>query len=99
MDAAFGTQDGDALATTLRQLRFHPSWQRIGCPVLVLHGGADPLVSHQQARAFADASPRGHLESWPDGEHTIYNHADERDALAADWLADALTQDAPPNGS
>jgi len=99
MDAAFGTQDGGTLAATLRQLRFDPSWQRIGCPVLVLHGGADPLVSHQQARAFADASPRGHLESWPDGEHTIYNHADERDALAADWLADVLTQDAPPNRS
>lgn len=91
MDAAFGTRDGDTLAATLRQLRFDPSRQPIGCPVLVLHGGADPLVDRGQAQAFAGASARGRLESWPDGEHTIYNHADERDALVGDWLAEVLS--------
>jgi alpha-beta hydrolase superfamily lysophospholipase len=92
MDAAFGTRDRDTLAGMLGQLRFDPSRQRIGCPVLVLHGGADPLVDRAQAEAFAGASARGRLEWWPDGEHTIYNHAGERDALVGDWLADVLAE-------
>lgn len=31
------------------------------------------------------------LQVWDDGEHTIYNHADERNDLVADWFADRLT--------
>jgi len=30
------------------------------------------------------------VETWPDGEHTIYNHPTERNALAAAWFAEAL---------
>jgi thioredoxin reductase len=56
--------------------------------------GADPLVDRAQAEVFTGASDRGRLEFWPDGEHTIDNHADERDALVGDWLADILTRTA-----
>jgi len=99
MDAAFCTQDSGTLAATLRQLWFDPSRQRVGCPVLVLHGGVDPLVSRHLAQVFADASQQGRVDSWPDGEHTIHNHADERDGLVGDWLADVLTQDQRRNRS
>jgi alpha-beta hydrolase superfamily lysophospholipase len=80
----------------LRKFRFDPALQPISCPVLSLHGGADRVVGRDEAQAFADASTRGRLVSWPDGEHTIYNHARERDTLVADWLAGELTS--TPNG-
>jgi hypothetical protein len=42
--AAFGSDDEKYLSSVLDRLRFDPARDRIGCPVLVLHGGADPLV-------------------------------------------------------
>ena len=94
--AAFGTEDEDQLTRRLDRLRFDPARHRIGCPVLVLHGGADPLVPEPGIQApFAEAAgPRGQLRSWPDGEHTLYNHAAERDAIVADWFADRLLRTA-----
>jgi alpha-beta hydrolase superfamily lysophospholipase len=90
--AALGTDDEDRLAVTLDRLRFDPVRYRIRCPVLVLHGGADPLVSEPGIQLpFAEAAgSRGELKAWPDGEHTLYNHAAERDAVVADWFADQL---------
>lgn len=90
--AAFGADSEDQLTTVLDRLRFDPARHRIGCPVLVLHGGADPLVPEPGIQApFAEAAgPRGQLCSWPGGEHTLYNHAAERDATVADWFADHL---------
>jgi acetyl esterase/lipase len=94
--AAFGTDDEDQLTAILHQPRFDPVRHRIGCPALVLHGGADPLFPQPGIQApFAEAAgPRGQLRSWPDGEHTLYNHAAERDTTAADWFADRLLRDA-----
>ena len=91
--AAIGTEDEDQLITVLNELRFDPSRQAIPCPVLVLHGGADPLIPDPAMQVpFAHAAdPRGELRTWPDGEHTLYNHATERDAVVADWFADHLT--------
>ncbi|MGY2487996.1 serine aminopeptidase domain-containing protein [Cupriavidus sp. CP313] len=59
-------------------------------PVIVLHGGADPLVKLEDQQPFLDAALTDDvtLRIWPDGEHTIYNHAAERTALVADWFAD-----------
>lgn len=90
--AALGTEDDEQMTVVLDRLRFDPADHRIGCPVLVLHGGADPLVPDPALQApFAEAAgSRGELRVWPDGEHTLYNHADERDALVADWFADHL---------
>jgi alpha-beta hydrolase superfamily lysophospholipase len=90
--AAFGSDDVEYLSSVLDRLRFDPARDRIGCPVLVLHGGADPLVPDAAIQApFAQAAgPRGELRTWPDGEHTLYNHADERNATVADWFHDHL---------
>jgi alpha-beta hydrolase superfamily lysophospholipase len=92
MYAACGSRDDETLKTILRELQFSPSRQPIACPVLSLHGGADRIVGLGDAQGFADASARGRLQSWPDGEHSIDNHARERDALVSDWLADELNR-------
>ena len=91
-EAALGTQDQQHLTTILDRLRFDPSRHRISAPVLVLQGGADPLVPDPAIQApFAEAAgPRGELRNWPDGEHTLYNHAAERDAFTGDWFLDQL---------
>ncbi|MGP3916599.1 alpha/beta hydrolase family protein [Nonomuraea sp. 10N515B] len=90
--AAFGTDSEARLTGVLDALRFDPVRHRIACPTLVLHGGLDPLVSDPSLQEpFARAAgPRGELRIWPDGEHTLYNHAAERDAIVADWFADHL---------
>lgn len=71
---------------------FRPG-QRIGCPVLVVHGGRDPLVSEAEATAFARAgTDQGRLVIWPDQGHCVYGRAQERDVLAASWFREALTR-------
>lgn len=90
--AALGTDDEDHMTRLLDRLRFDPDRHRIGCPVLVLHGGADLLVSDPgiQSPFVQAAGARGELRTWPDGERTLYNHALERDATVADWFHDQL---------
>jgi alpha-beta hydrolase superfamily lysophospholipase len=90
--AALGSDDDQKLTAVLDRLRFDPNKHRIGCPVLVLHGGADPLIPDAAIQApFAEAAGAGgEVRTWPDGEHTLYNHAAERDAAVADWFADRL---------
>jgi dipeptidyl aminopeptidase/acylaminoacyl peptidase len=71
---------------------FRPG-QRIECPVLVVHGGRDPLVSDAEATAFARAgTDPGRLVSWPDEGHCVYGRAQERDVLVASWFREALTR-------
>ena len=92
--ALLGTDDETRAGAVLRHLEFDPRRSRIGCPVLVLHGGADPLVTEAEQRRFllgADPATSS-WHAWDDGEHTLYNHAAERDALTADWFTDQLSR-------
>ena len=90
--AMLGTDDEDAIRKNFERMRFRPGRDRIACPLLVLHGGADPLVTQEDQQPFLDgaASADATLQVWEDGEHTIYNHAAERTALVADWFAERL---------
>lgn len=90
--AMLGTEDRDAIERNFARLRFDPATDRIDCPLLVLHGGADPLVNLSDQQPFLDAATTAdaRLEIWPDGDHTIYNHSFDRTALAADWFAERL---------
>lgn len=90
--AALGTDREERLSAVLDALRFDPARHPIACPVLVLHGDADQLVDDPAIqRPFADAAgSAGELRVWPGGEHTLYNHAAERDAVVADWFAERL---------
>lgn len=92
--AMLGTDDRDAIERNFARLSFDPATDRIDCPLLVLHGGADPLVKLSDQQPFLDAATTAdaRLEIWPDGDHTIYNHGFDRTALAADWFADRLAR-------
>lgn len=89
--AMLGTEDRMAIEANMARLRLDPARDRIACPLLVLHGGADPLVKLEDQQPFLDAATgEATLRRWPDGEHTIYNHSFERTALVADWFAARL---------
>jgi pimeloyl-ACP methyl ester carboxylesterase len=77
------------LAGVLPALTFDGERAPLACATLVLEGGADPLVpaGTQQSFLVGNRHPLSRLETWPDGEHTIYNHAAARNAVAAEWFA------------
>lgn len=92
--AMIGTRDRASIEAIMESLRFDPERDTITCPLLVLHGGADPLVALYDQQPFLDAAEgEAVLHVWPDGEHTLYNHSFERTSLAADWFAERLGGD------
>ena len=66
----------------------------IHCPLLIVQGGLDPLVSNGQADyLFSHAmSEDKELVVFSDGDHCVYNHADDKHNLIGDWIADRLTK-------
>ena len=90
--AMFGVGDAAELTSVLPSLVFDAQRSPLTCATLVLEGGADPLVPAGTQHSFLDGNchPLSSVETWPDGEHTIYNHAAARNTLAAAWFAAAL---------
>ncbi|MET0455886.1 MAG: dipeptidyl aminopeptidase, partial [Mycobacterium sp.] len=87
-----GSDDAGRIAANFERLAYDPRRQPLQCPVLVLHGGADVLFDLEAQQPFLDgAGVDQTLRVWPDGDHTIYNHCQERTAFVADWFADKLT--------
>jgi len=93
MAALFGRRDLEGLEPVMAALAYDPSTAPIACPVLVLEGGADPLVALGSQDVFLanNADPRSDKLTWPDGQHTIYNHAAERNWRTAEWFARCLS--------
>jgi alpha-beta hydrolase superfamily lysophospholipase len=91
MEAAFGLED-QALEAAVADFAFDPAATPLRCPVLIVQGGADPLVPLDAQDGFLDATARDRATTltWADGEHTIYNHAADRDASVAAWFVDQL---------
>ncbi|WP_353816610.1 alpha/beta hydrolase [Agromyces sp. SYSU T00266] len=63
--------------------------------LLVIQGGADPMVSSEMAQAvFAHAPAKSkQMVLFSDGIHCIYNHRTDRDDLIADWVHARLAAD------
>lgn len=67
--AMLGSDDEVAIQTNFERMRFRPERDKIACPLLVLHGGADPLVKLQDQQPFLDAATNQDvtLRVWPSG--------------------------------
>lgn len=92
--AMLGTQDRVQIERNFIRLRFDPAKNQIDCPLLVIHGGADPLVKLEDQQPFIDAATgQSVLKVWPQGDHTIYNHGFDRTAFGADWFLKQFIRD------
>ncbi|GAA1521388.1 alpha/beta hydrolase [Nocardioides humi] len=91
--AMLGTADETAVQANFDRIALRGD-DRIAGAVLVVHGGEDPIVSREEQQPFLDAAlGEATLREWEDGDHTIYNHGEERTAYVADWLTDRLAAD------
>ncbi|MFD4509190.1 alpha/beta hydrolase family protein [Streptomyces sp. NPDC058457] len=77
--AALGTDAPDRIAEVMDALCFDPDRHRVACPLLLLHGGHDPLARYEDQEPFLRAADpvTATLRIWPDGERTLYSHAAE----------------------
>lgn len=92
MHAVFGTASDDELAERLGALSLDPQRHRTDAAMLVVQGGRDELVpmgSQEDFLALTSSQARATLD-WHDGEHTIYNHAAERNDRVSDWFVHHL---------
>jgi catechol 1,2-dioxygenase/hydroxyquinol 1,2-dioxygenase len=88
--AMLGGADEAAVQANFDRIALQPD-DRIAGAVLVVHGGEDPIVSREEQQPFLDAALGvADLREWEDGDHTIYKHGEERNAVVADWFADHL---------
>jgi esterase/lipase len=64
----------------------------VTCPLLVVHGGLDPLVSTDDARSVFDwaNSADKQMVIYSDGDHCVYNHSDDKHNLISDWVSHRL---------
>ncbi|GHB82939.1 hypothetical protein GCM10010306_091860 [Streptomyces umbrinus] len=87
--AMLGSDDAGAVERNFDRLALRPG-ARIEASLLVLQGGADPIVSLADQQPFLDAADPGRatLRVWDDGEHVITNHAEERNAVVVDWFCE-----------
>ncbi|WP_215817185.1 dioxygenase [Pimelobacter sp. 30-1] len=88
--AMLGTTDAARVQANFDRIALQPE-DRITGAVLVVHGGQDPIVSREEQQPFLDAAVGvATLRTWEDGDHTIYNHGEERTAYVADWFGEHL---------
>ena len=80
------------------------AWTDGDQPLALLRGGINVATGRQsliEVHPIVALRGASHatLAYWPDGVHCIYNHAVERNALIADWLAQALATNSPRSGN
>ena len=87
------TEDALNVWNTVTPARHGPN---AGYPLLMVQGGRDPLVSMEMAQMLFAAAPTDdkRMVAFSDGDHCIYNHKSDRDALVSDWIAARLGGDA-----
>lgn len=63
------------------------SLKDVRCPVLVLHGGRDPLIDIDHPRALVSSLADARLHEIPAGAHNVHlSHAEEFNRVAAEFL-------------
>jgi alpha-beta hydrolase superfamily lysophospholipase len=62
---------------------------QLSVPLLLLHGSADPITSHDASQRFAGAAgPLATFRSWPSGFHELHNEPEKAEVLRVitGWL-------------
>ncbi|MGI5461152.1 alpha/beta hydrolase [Streptomyces sp. CA-249302] len=92
MVALCGTEDPDRGVDVWKTVTPLEDGPNTGYPLLVVQGGADPLVSVDLAQILLQGAPTDDKQMviFSDGNHCVYNHKHDRDALIADWMAARL---------
>jgi esterase/lipase len=88
MLAACGTGDADQAMEVWKTVTPLAGGPNAGYPLLVVHGGADPMISMDLAQLLLSGAPTDDKQMvvFSDGNHCVYNHKHDRDALVADWM-------------
>lgn len=94
MAAMFGKPNLDELGDIMQALAFDGSASPLSVPTLIIEGGADPLAPLGTQAGFLERNnhPLSRTMTWPDGEHTIYNHPSERNVTVSRWFVETLWQ-------
>ncbi|MFM9441137.1 alpha/beta hydrolase [Streptomyces acidiscabies] len=87
MVAACGTADADQAVEVWKTVTPIADGPNAGYPLLVVQGGEDPMISMDLARILLRGAPTDDKQMvvFSDGNHCVYNHKNDRDALIADW--------------
>ena len=66
---------------------------QVNCPLLIVHGALDHLVSTEAAQSLFDwaESADKQMVIYSDGDHCVYNHSDDKHNLISDWVSDRLS--------
>nr|WP_240982144.1 alpha/beta fold hydrolase [Streptomyces sp. S3(2020)] len=92
MVAACGTGDPDRAVDVWKTVTPLADGPNTGYPLLVVQGGADPMISTDLAQILLQGAPTAdkRMVIFSDGNHCVYNHKHDRDALIADWMTARL---------
>ncbi len=92
VEALLGTTDRKVVMETMTELDLVDDVSAIRCPILQLHSVPDQVFLLENARLIHDlcSSQDRQLLIWDDGDHCIYNHSEEKNALVSDWFASRL---------
>ncbi|MER6220698.1 hypothetical protein ACWCYL_19910 [Streptomyces sp. 900105755] len=95
--ASKDAQETSAVWATVNPVAEGPN---AGYPLLIVHGGKDPLVSDERVDMLVRLALTDDQEMvvFSDGDHCVYNHRQDRDVLIADWICSRLGQ-AGTNGA
>ncbi|WP_157968452.1 alpha/beta hydrolase [Streptomyces geranii] len=87
MVAACGTEDANRAVDVWKTVTPLADGPNAGYPLLVVQGGDDPMISMDLAQILLQGAPTDdkRMVIFSDGNHCVYNHKHDRDALVADW--------------
>jgi esterase/lipase len=87
-----GEATHDEVAEVLSTISPMAPGASVTCPLLIVHGALDGLVSTGDARslfAWSNSTDK-QMIIYSDGDHCVYNHSVDKHNLIADWVFDRL---------
>jgi alpha-beta hydrolase superfamily lysophospholipase len=90
--AMLGSVDHAEARALMARLDLSEEVKQMSCPLLVLHGVPDTVFTFANARSLYEAAGSADktLLAWDDGDHCLYNHANEKNWMVADWFSGRL---------